>query len=299
MINCKRKGNYIEITIPEKWAGITIDELLKTIYKAPKKLVHEWRMAKDVLLNGKATRWNEPLQKGEQLYLPIYKNESHLPEATYTDINILYEDDDLIVVNKPAGLETHPSEQGKNDSLLNAVAYHLMVEGASCELRHIHRLDQDTTGAILFSKNAFAGAILQHMLDERLIKRTYRALVHGKLSQKKGTISTSIGRDRHHATRRRVSPTGQKAVTHFEVLEYMKKSDLSLIQCTLETGRTHQIRVHLSSIGHPLAGDTLYGGQPIFPRQALHAYKIQFKHPISEENIEVEAPYLDATPIFR
>lgn len=299
MIKTKRKGDYLEIIIPEKWAGLTIEEILKNIYKAPKKLVHEWRMAKDVLLNGTAAKWTEPLQQGDQLYLPIYKQDSQLPEAAFIDIGILYEDDDLLIVNKPAGIETHPSEPGQNQSLLNAVAYHLLIEGETCELRHIHRLDQDTTGAILFSKNAFAGSILQRMLDERHIKRTYKALVHGKLTKRKGTISASIGRDRHHATRRRVAPTGQKAVTHFETLHYDKKNNLTLVQCTLDTGRTHQIRVHLSHLGHPLAGDTLYGGKPIFPRQALHAYKIQFKHPITEENIEIEAPFIDNPPIFQ
>jgi len=299
MIKSQRKGHYLEITVPEKWAGITIEELLKNIYKAPKKLVHEWRMAKDILLSGTPANWTQALQKGEQLYLPLYKHEVTLPEAAFIDISVLYEDDDLLVVNKPAGIETHPSEQGQNQSLLNAVAYHLLIEGENCELRHIHRLDKDTTGAILFSKNAFAGAILQQMLDERTIKRTYKALVHGKLSQRKGTISSNIGRDRHHATRRRVSPTGQTAVTHFQTLHYNRKDDLTLVQCTLDTGRTHQIRVHLSSIGHPLAGDTLYGGEPIFSRQALHACKIQFNHPITEENIEIEAPFIDNPPIFK
>lgn len=113
-----------------------------------------------------------------------------------------------------------------------------------------------------------------------------------------GEIKEKIGRDRHHATRRRVSPTGQVAVTHYQVLKRDSKKNLTLVSCTLESGRTHQIRVHFSHLNHPLAGDTLYGGKNTFPRQALHARKIEFTHPISEEKMIIEAPFLDKSGIF-
>lgn len=298
MIESSKKGDYLEIRIPEKWSHLTIDELLRNYWKAPKKLVHEWRMNKDLFLNGKEVYWNTTLQKEDKLLLPVFKGDFSLIEPTYLDISILYEDEHLLIINKPAGIETHPSQDGETNSLTNAVSFHLVTNGEKAELRHIHRLDKDTTGAILFSKNALAGAMLNRMLEEREIKRSYRALVHGKLKKKKGKITASIGRDRHHATRRRVSPSGQHAVTNYEMLQYYPKTNLSLIQCQLETGRTHQIRVHLSDIGHPLAGDTLYGGQSLFQRQALHAYRIQFIHPILEERIDIEAPYIDYPPIF-
>ena len=136
------------------------------------------------------------------------------------------------------------------------------------------------------------------MLRERKIKRTYIALVQGSLSQKKGTINKAIGKDRHHGSRRRISETGQTAITHFKRIKQLPNKGLTLISCTLDTGRTHQIRVHLSSIHHPLAGDVLYGGKPTFDRQALHAVKIQFTHPISKEELTVFAPPLDKQPIF-
>jgi 23S rRNA pseudouridine1911/1915/1917 synthase len=136
------------------------------------------------------------------------------------------------------------------------------------------------------------------MLEKRDIKRTYLAIVQGTLPNKKGTINEPIGRDRHHATRRRVSPTGQKAVTHYEVLKADQRRKLSLVKCQLDTGRTHQIRVHFSSINHPLAGDELYGGKPIFPRQALHAVKLEFIHPFTNEKIICHAPFLDDHKIF-
>ncbi|MEH6941477.1 RluA family pseudouridine synthase [Bacillus sp. JJ722] len=298
MIQTKKKGLYIEILIPKKWVNKSIDTLLKDYWKVPKKLMHEWRMNKDVLINGQVVSWNIPLPTDTKLMLPVYKSNPTSIETTYMDLTVLYEDDHLLIVNKPAGVETHPSKPNQTDSLLNGVAYHLLVEGHSGEFRHIHRLDQDTTGAIVFSKHALSGAILQRMLEERLIKRSYKALVHGKVLKKKGTINANIGRDRHHATRRRVSPSGQHAVTHYKVLHYYPKKDLTLIECQLDTGRTHQIRVHLSHLGHPLAGDTLYGGQPIYHRQALHAYQIKLTHPITEEPLLIAAPFIDEKSIF-
>ena len=156
-----------------------------------------------------------------------------------------------------------------------------IAKGERRKIKHVHRLDRDTTGAILFAKHALAGSILDKTLEERSIKRTYFALVHGQLKRKKGTIQEPIGRDRHHPTKRRVSASGQPAITHYELLEYNSKQNLSLIQCQLDTGRTHQIRVHLSSIGHPIVGDKLYGGKPLFERQALHAGKLVIPHPFT------------------
>ena len=140
--------------------------------------------------------------------------------------------------------------------------------------------------------------MLDKMLEERKITRTYYALVEGIVKPEKGTIQEKIGRDRHHATRRRVSPTGQTATTHFKVIQRYPKQNITLVSCTLDSGRTHQIRVHFSHIHHPLAGDTLYGGKKIFSRQALHAHQIEFIHPISEEKIICKAPFIDTPPFF-
>ncbi|MGA9225314.1 MAG: RluA family pseudouridine synthase, partial [Mesobacillus sp.] len=135
-------------------------------------------------------------------------------------------------------------------------------------------------------------------LEDRQIKRTYLALADGIIRQNKGTINQPIGRDRHHPTKRRVSETGQKAITHFKVLERFKQKDLTLLQCSLDTGRTHQIRVHFSHLGHPLAGDSLYEGSTDFNRQALHAVKLELFHPFTQEKIICHAPFIDQPPIF-
>lgn len=298
MIQTNKDGDSIVLIVPPEWKGLTIDSLLREYWKAPKKLVHEWRMNKKITINNEAANWHVPLNPGDQLRLPIFENQMNdtvLPKNL--GISILYEDEFLLIANKPSGMDTHPAQPNQHDTLLNGVAFHLVAQGKLSYLKHIHRLDKDTTGAVLFSKSPLVGSLLDKQLEERKIKRSYLALIHGILKDD-GTINEKIGRDRHHATRRRVSPSGQTAITHYQVLQQFPKERLSLIKCTLDSGRTHQIRVHLSYIHHPLAGDTLYGGKPIFSRQALHAYHIEFQHPIIETKIVCTAPFLDQHPIF-
>lgn len=294
----KRKGEWLEIITPLKWNGYTIDSIFRDLWAGPKKQIHLLRMGEGVRLNGDKANWHKPLTTGDRLQIKFFDEQEFGVIPSYFDIDILYEDDHLLVVNKPSGMDTHPNEPTQTNTLANAVAYYLQSKGEYRKILHIHRLDQNTTGAILFAKHSFISAILDRMLEERKIKRTYVALTDGIIRKKKGTIDAPIGRDRHHPTKRRVSPTGQKAVTHYKVLNVFQNKDQSMIQCELDTGRTHQIRVHLSSIGHPISGDTLYGGKPIFPRQALHAIKVAFIHPFTEEKIVCYAPFLDQPLIF-
>ncbi|YCI77962.1 RluA family pseudouridine synthase [Bacillus sp. R1-10] len=299
MENFKITNQHLIIDVHQSWNGLTLEKLFRERWKAPKKLVHEWRMSKEVAMNGNNVTWSTILNAGDTISIPLLDHaENETVQATDLGITILYEDDVLLIANKPAGMETHPSQPGDAHSLLNGVAHHLQKTGQTCMIKHIHRLDKDTTGAVLFAKNRLIGSMLDRMLEEREIKRTYLALVEGNIKKDEGEIKEKIGRDRHHATRRRVSPTGQTAVTHYRVLNRDSKKNLTLVSCTLESGRTHQIRVHFSHLNHPLAGDTLYGGKKTFPRQALHARKIEFIHPISEEKMIVEAPFIDRPEIF-
>jgi 23S rRNA pseudouridine1911/1915/1917 synthase len=298
MIRTIKKGEWFEVVIPEEWQAHTIEALFKDLWQAPKKLVHHFRMEKKVLINGKNPDWTQSLVKGDRLQLKLFTEEEITPVPDYQDVPVIYEDDHLIVFNKPAGMDTHPNEPVQKGTLANAAAYYMQSNGELTRPRHIHRLDRDTTGAVLFAKNALIGAIIDKMLEERSIKRTYLALAEGIIRQKKGTINKPIGRDRHHPTRRRVSDTGQTAITHYKVINKLKMENLTLIQCSLDTGRTHQIRVHLSDFGHPLAGDTLYGGSDIFNRQALHGVKLEFKHPFTQEHVICHAPFMDNPPIF-
>lgn len=298
MIQTKRQGSWQEFLVPEEWAGKTVEMIFKQIWDAPKKLTHLFRMEKKVLVNHSPANWNHPLEKGDRLSIQFFEGMEDEVISTYMDLDVLFEDDHLLVINKPAGLDTHPNEPDQTNSLLNGVAFFLQANGQPSWVRHIHRLDRDTTGAILFAKHPLVSAILDRMLEQRLIKRTYLAMVHGIVKTKKGIIKDPIGRDRHHATRRRVSPSGQDATTHFQLIETDPSKKTSLIKCWLDTGRTHQIRVHLSHIGHPLLGDTLYGGEPLVKRQALHAAKLDFKHPFTHQDISCIAPFKDEPPIF-
>ncbi|MGP7818947.1 RluA family pseudouridine synthase [Niallia sp. 01092] len=298
MLKTERKGEWLFIHIPHKWSGLTIEEIFREFFFASKKQIHLYKMEKKVMVNDYYADWKNALQKNDLLKIKLFTNTQAAIQPTYMDLSVLYEDDYLLIVNKPANIDTHPNTPDDSSTLLNGVAFHVLMNGEERQIKHIHRLDKNTSGCILFAKHELIGSMLDQMLRERNIKRTYIAIAQGFLPVKSGTINKPIGRDRHHATRRRVSPNGQTAITHYKVLKHLKKENLSLLTCTLDTGRTHQIRVHLSSINHPLAGDMLYGGKPIFPRQALHAVKIEFTHPITEEKVECFAPFLDEPAIF-
>lgn len=293
-MNCSKKGEWFQVEVPEAWNHLTIEKILKENWKAPKKLLHQLRMEKRVQVNGSVqTRWDQQLNKGEKLQIRLFIEEEYGVDPQFIPINIFYEDDHLLIADKPAGIDTHPNGSEGN-TLANAVAFHLQMNGIFTKVHHIHRLDRDTSGGVVFAKHALAGAVLDQMLEKRLISRTYIAFVHGQFKKKKGTITEKIGRDRHHSTRRRVSSSGDYAVTHYEVVHYYPNAKVTLVKLTLDTGRTHQIRVHLSHLGHPIVGDILYGGNPDgIKRQALHAERIFLVHPFTNEKIDIKIPWSD------
>lgn len=213
--------------------------------------------------------------------------------------DVLYEDDHMLVVNKPANMIVYPGEESdKALTLAHLVAAHYETTGQAHKVRHVHRLDRDTTGAVLYAKHAYSARVLDHLLVTRQIRRTYLALVSGDFRRKVGTITAPIGRDRHVAGRYRISKTGKPATTHYRVLGTVAAGNtaVSLVQCQLETGRTHQIRVHMAENGHPVVGDTLYGAGSgighVEWRQgyALHASELALPHPYLRDEVCVEAP---------
>jgi 23S rRNA pseudouridine1911/1915/1917 synthase len=206
------------------------------------------------------------------------------------DLDVLYEDDHCLVINKPAGLLVHPTMPGQTGTLGNAVASYYECTGQAVAVKHIHRLDEWTSGPVLYAKHELAQLKLDEAMRAKTIDRIYVTLAEGTFKVNRGTLDYPIGRDRHHKQRRRVSPTGDTAVTHFEVVEQYET--IALVRLKLDTGRTHQIRVHLSHIGHPIVGDTLYGGSTsTMHRQALHGESLSFAHPITNERMTVLCPW--------
>ncbi|KAF1680401.1 MULTISPECIES: RluA family pseudouridine synthase [Bacillus] len=288
----KQKDRGLELLINEKQEGQWLFSVLKTVLKASKPVIQDWMSYHQIKVNHEAVINNVIVKKGDRVFIDLQENEESSVVPEYGELDVLFEDNHMLIVNKPAGIATHPNEDGQTGTLANLIAYHYQVNGEICKVRHVHRLDQDTSGAIVFAKHRLAHAILDQQLEKKTLKRTYTAIAEGKLKTKKGTIDSPIGKDRSHPTRRRVSLGGQTAVTHYSVIASNAKERLSLVELELETGRTHQIRVHMASIGHPLTGDVLYGGgSKLLNRQALHAKQVQALHPITGELIVAEAPF--------
>ncbi|SFK22154.1 23S rRNA pseudouridine1911/1915/1917 synthase [Halobacillus dabanensis] len=296
----RRMGDWLEVVIPHKWEGYTIERILKKEWNVPRKLMHSFRSNREVTLNNENPHWKTTKVKaGDQLRVRLFRPQPLEVTPTFMDIDVIYEDDHILVVNKPAGVFTHPNTPKDHNTLVNGVAFHFQMNGIEATPKYVHRLDRDTSGAILFAKHDLAIAMLGKELQERKIKRTYLAWVHGKMKTSRGKIEQPIGKDRHHPVRRRVSSGGQHAETHYEVLFYDKDKDLSLVKLQLQTGRTHQIRVHLSYIGHPLLGDDMYGGKgSINYKQALHAARLTLIHPFTEAEIHCLAMPADHSPLF-
>lgn len=201
-------------------------------------------------------------------------------------VQILFEDEWCLVVEKPAGMAVHPNGPSHRGTLDEWVARRQLSLGDRVAIKHIHRLDDDTAGPVLYAKNELAGIMLDEMMREKAIERHYEALVQGRMQRSQGTIDAAIGKDRHHSARRRVAPNGDRAITHFSVIE--KYPQASLVHVTLETGRTHQIRVHFSHIKHPLLGDELYGGSTKwYHHQALRGSSLSFIHPFTGQKLEL------------
>jgi 23S rRNA pseudouridine1911/1915/1917 synthase len=219
----------------------------------------------------------------------IFPQEKRSPEMAPENIelDIVYEDEFILVINKQAGMPTIPSRQHPTGTLANAVLYYYDQNNLSFTFHAVNRLDRDTSGLLIIAKNSFVHNLFAHEQKKGTIKRKYKAIVHGEL-EGKGIVNAPIGRKQGSIIERCVTEDGQSAITHFEVLN--KKNEYSLVELSLETGRTHQIRVHMAHLGHPLVGDDLYGGSTnILNRQALHSYSINFFHPILLKELKFES----------
>ncbi len=254
-----------------------------------KELVND----KNILVNNKAEKVSYKVQSGDVIDVTIPPVKPLSLEAENLHLDIVYEDSDVIVVNKPQGMVVHPSAGHPDHTLVNGLLYHTRDLADSPEGFRpgiVHRIDKDTSGLLMIAKNDKARESLEKQLAEKINKREYLAIVHGNFEVKNGVINAPIGRNPNNRKQMAVNPKGKAAVTHFTVLEQFK--NYSLVKCVLETGRTHQIRVHMKYIGHPLAGDPLYGPKRTLSGhgQFLHAKTLGFYQPSTNEWLEFSAP---------
>ena len=244
----------------------------------------------NIKVNGKSVKSNYKVKENDEILISMPEALELEVEAEDIPLDILYEDNDVIVINKPQGMVVHPAPGNYTKTLVNALLYHckdLSTINGVIRPGIVHRIDKDTTGVLVVAKNDEAHNFLSKQLQTHSMKREYIALVEGRLKEDKGTINKPIGRNKKDRLKMGIVDDGKRAVTHYEVLERYKNT--TLIKCVLETGRTHQIRVHMASIGHPLVGDEVYGFKKQrfkLKGQVLHAKTLGFIHPKTKEYME-------------
>lgn len=262
-------------------------DVLKLEFSMSDRLILKLKKSMKIYLNGILCYVWTPISIGDIICALIdFDEDNSNIVPTKINLNILYEDEALLIINKPSNMPVHPSNLHYSDSLSNGVKYYFDSIGLNKKIRPINRLDKDTTGIVLFAKNEYIQECLVKQMKSKTFVKEYIAILDGILFENKGTICAPIARKENSIIEREVSENGDTAVTHFEVLKTL--NNISLVKFTLETGRTHQIRVHSKHIGHPIIGDTLYGTpSPFINRQALHACKVSFVHPISKKQISI------------
>lgn len=283
IVNENDKGKRLDIYIAENF-----NELSRTMIK---KLIE----SNNILVNDKSEKVSYKVQANDNISIDIPEAKETKLKAQEIPLDIIYEDSDIIVINKPKGMVVHPANGNPDGTLVNAILSicknSLSGIGGELRLGIVHRLDKDTSGLIIVAKNDKAHINMSEQIKERNVKKTYIALVRGNVPEEEATINMPIGRSTKDRKKMAVTKNGKQAITHFKVLK--RYSKYTLLEIKIETGRTHQIRVHMAEIGYPVVGDAVYSnGKNEFgiEGQMLHAYKLEFMHPITNKHMELTAP---------
>ena len=278
------------IDVYDEETGERIDSFLSGKTEFTRTRIQQLIKDKNITVNGKATKSSYKIEENDEIAIEV-------PEAETTEINpenikidIVYEDSDIAVINKQAGLVVHPAHGHYSGTLVNAILYHIKdLSGINGEIRPgiVHRLDKDTSGLIVIAKNDKVHTTLTEMFQEKKIRKTYLAILKGKLNKSEGKIVTQIGRDKNDRKKMIVIDDitkGKNAITNYKVVS--QNNLFTLVKVNIETGRTHQIRVHMRHLGYPILGDSVYGRKDNEKRQMLHAYKLEFLHPVTGHQME-------------
>lgn len=285
--------------VPEKITYQTIKEVLKIEFSMSDRLLLKLKKLQKIFLNNETVYIHHSIQKGDLIQCDLdYEEDNSNIVPTPLPLSILYEDESYLVIDKPAGIPVHPSCEHYADSLSNRVRYYFDQIDLKKKIRPVNRLDKDTSGLVIFAKNEYIQECLIKQMKTKEFVKKYIAIVNGYIENKKGTINAPIARKENSIIERCVNSNGETAITHYQVLNQTQLKELfqcnqpkemnnfDILECTLETGRTHQIRVHMAYIGHPLLGDTLYGiSSSLIARQSLHCYKMRFIHPITKQEV--------------
>lgn len=281
----------IDYIIDEDSSGLRVEQFLRRKRYSGQNLSEIKRMPKSILVNGVHYYMRQELSTGDHLQVRICEtqNSEKIP-PTKLPLDIVYEDEDLLVLNKPAGMPIHPSLNNYTNSMANALAYYFQSQGKPFIFRCCNRLDRDTSGLTIVSKHLVSGSILSDMTKYREVHREYLAIARGSVTPSEGTIQAPLGRKDGTIIERTVDwEHGEDAVTHYKVVK--EANGHSLVSLRLETGRTHQIRIHMKYLGYPLIGDYLYNpDMEYMTRQALHSHHMEFTHPITGEHMSFTAP---------
>ena len=263
-----------------------IKEVLKAEFSMSDRLLLRLKKSDKIYLNGNVTSVNHTVSENDliECYLDYDEDSSNII-PTEMPINIIYEDEALLILNKPAGIPVHPSMDHYTDSLSNGIAFYFSKIGLKKKIRPVNRIDKDTSGIVIFAKNEYIQECLIKQMKSKQFVKKYIAVINDNLDNLEGTISAPIARKEGSIIERCVNESGNIAITHYKVLK--RTANYDIVECILETGRTHQIRVHFAHIGHSLLGDTLYGTHSdLIKRQALHSYEVNFIHPITKQNVK-------------
>ncbi len=289
----------LSITVSAKDQGKSVKQLLKGQMQLSERLIKQLKLSGKILLNSIPVHVNAKAVEGDLLEALVELNEYNeniIPEPI--DLDILYEDETLIAINKPPDTVVHPTFRHQTGTVANGLMHHLLEKGIKTLVRPVSRLDRNTSGIILFALNPYIQECLIRQMHEKIFIKEYIGIVHGTLNADNGTINLPIERLAGSIMLRHTTQEGAPSITHFKVLERFK--DATYLKFMLETGRTHQIRVHCQAIGHPLVGDTLYplpafqnDYQNLIPRHALHSHLTLFTHPYTKMPLELKAPIPD------